>query len=109
MSRVADHIRGLTVSLDNRAGDDGAKKVELCPGARVYSYTLSARSAADPIPDTLATLKLQDSELVLPSYGCAIGEIRADVPGLAWPAFAQLIAEVGTFVTLHITYGHCGP
>ncbi len=108
MSRDADHIRGLTVTLDNRGGDNGPKSVELCPGARVYAYTLSARSVADPLPDNLATLQLQDSAIVLPSYGCAIAELTHVVPGLAWPAFARLTAEIGTMVTLHITYGHCG-
>lgn len=104
----ADHLRGLTVYQDNRGGDNGPKKIELCPGARVYAFTLSARSSANPIPDFLGKLVLQDSEFKLPSYGCAIAEITHVLgPGLAWPAFARLEAEVGTFLTLHISYGMC--
>lgn len=119
-----DHIRGMTVFGDNRVDFDRLPdvqgfppgtlftKVELCPGARIYSYTLSARWA-DPgdgsatVPDVLAILKLQDSTLELPSYGCAIGEIRADLPGLYWPAFAYLITMARVFSTLHLTYGSC--
>lgn len=113
MSPHADHIRGLTVFLDARVPDANgnyppAKHVSLCPGARVYAYTLSARSVADPVPDTLAILRLQDSQIELPSYGCGIAEItHALGPGLAWPASAEIEAAPGSFVTLHVTYGHC--
>lgn len=106
----ADHIRGLTVFVDNDVGVvEKCVKVELCPGARVYSYTLAARSFADPDPPTvLATLHLQDSEIVLPSMGCKVAEVRADLsPGLAWPAFAKLCAAPGSNVVLILTYGHC--
>lgn len=107
MVEDADHFRGLTISLDNRGGEALPKEVSLCPGARVYSFVLSARSSANPIPDTLATLRLQDSELILPSYGCAVAEIAGSLPGLAWPAFAKLVAAAGSVVTLHLVYGQC--
>jgi hypothetical protein len=107
-----DHLRGLTRFLDtSRAvvGDITETQVELCPGALVYSITLSAHvfDETDPVPDIVAILQLQDSTIELPSYGCKIAEIRADLPGLAWPAFARLKAPAGVFVTLQVFYGHC--
>lgn len=103
-----DHIRGLTVFLDNESGtEELCKNVELCPGARIYAYDISVRTIADPIPDVVATLKLQDSAIEVPSWGCKIAELAASLPGLAWPSFAKLCAPPGSKVALVLTYGHC--
>ena len=108
-----DHIRGMTSVADASLGGVVVRDIELPPEARLYSYTFSVRSFAPdngaPLPDVLATLQLQDSTLEIPSYGCAIAEIRADLPGVAWPAFARLIAPAFSKAVLHLTYGHCAP
>lgn len=112
MGSDADKLRGLTRFADNRSvlllANDVEVDVELCPGARVYSVTLSYRSDAAVIPDIGAILKLQDSQIELPTYGCAVGEVRADLsPPLGWPLHSKLIAPPGSFVTLHAWYGQC--
>jgi hypothetical protein len=116
MTAHADHIRGLTVFVDNTTGtEEKCIKVELCPGARVYAYEIAAKWTpgliGDPPPTTppavLATLHLQDSTLELPSLGCRIASFDADLPGMAWPAFARLCAAAGSNVALVLTYGSC--
>lgn len=106
MTAHADHIRGLAVHSLNEDAEPKIIEVELCPGARVYSYTLCGEFAGDPPepPELVATLRLQDSKLELWSDCC---ELRADLPGLAWPSFAKLIVEPGARVTLNVTYGNC--
>lgn len=104
---LTDHIRGQTFFLNNVAGDKPELKLELCPGARVYAYEIEVRSDAAIVPDVLATLQLQDSKISVYSFGCRIRAIHADLPGLAWPAFAKLIAETGSAVELILTYGNC--
>lgn len=110
----ADMLRVMTVVADASAlGTIKEVAIELPPEARVLSYTLSAKSfAVNPvdIPATLATLRLQDSSLDLPSYGCPIGEVRADLsPPPAFPSSASLTAQAGVLATLHVSYGHCKP
>lgn len=107
-----DHLRGMTRYADgSRAivGEFAETIVELCPGARIYSLSLSACVLPDTleVPDILAVLKLQDSTIELPSCGCKITSLNADFPGLAWPAFARLEAAAGVFVTLQLWYGQC--
>jgi len=85
------------------------RDVELCPEARVYSYTLCASHIGEPPPpedepEILAILQLQDQELVLRDNCCSI---RADLPGLRWPDRALLTAAINAAVTLTITYGNC--
>lgn len=112
MSHDADHIRGFALHVANvDTLEPRTEKVELCPGARVYSYTLCGGfeqtdppSPAPEPPELVAVLRLQDSEIELWSDCCTI---RADLPGLAWPSFARLIIAPSGIVTLNITYGHC--
>ena len=110
MSAHADLIRGRTVFLDNTAGVGGVSLqvgVELCPGAHVYSYTITVSFTGAVIPATLARLRLQDSEIDVPSNGLAVVALAADLPGLKWPSSARLIAPPGCNVSLVLTYGNC--
>jgi len=111
MRERADHIRVATFAIDNRRGFvDLSEKFELGEESRIYSYTFAAYSVADPLPDfpdPVATLQLQDSHLDLFAADCPRVSIRADVPGLAAPAFIKIIASPGTIAILYITYGNC--
>jgi hypothetical protein len=103
-----DHIRGLTVYVDNDVGtEEKCVEVDLCVGARVYSYEIAVRSFAIPLPPILASLHLQDSRIDIRSLGCSIASHDADLPGLAWPAHARLCAAPGSNVVLIISYGAC--
>lgn len=110
----ADVLRGLTVDVDNprSATEDLCVPVELCRGARVFSYTLEAKvdsEVADvDVPAILATLKLQDSEIRMYSKGCRIRALEADLsPPPQWPAAARLCVPPGVNATLILSYGHC--
>lgn len=108
MSRDADHIRGLTVHIENNGlgAIDVTVDVPLCPGALVYSYQLCASTDLEIATGPLATLRLQDSELsIFQNQCCQI--LRADLPGLAWPAFAKLFVAADATATLNVTYGNC--
>jgi hypothetical protein len=100
----ADHIRAKTAHYG--VGVDRTVDFELCAGARIYSYCLSTEWAGegDADPDVpLAVLHLQDSTLeVYPD-----SSVGADLPGLAWPAYAKLDIKAESRVTLHVTYGSC--
>jgi len=105
-----DHIRVLTVHKVSEDDDPTvAYDVELCPEARVYSYTLCGEYRTEPErdpPELVAVWKLQDSQLELWSNCCSV---RADLPGLAFPASSKLVIPSGVKVTLTITYGQCSP
>jgi hypothetical protein len=103
----ADHLRGLTVFLDNTAGDEPIEKdVVLCPGARVYGYSICVTNEA--APEIMATLALQDSRIHVPNCcESTHASLSRDLPGLAWPAFAKLMAPIGSNVRLVIDYGSC--
>jgi len=102
-----DHIRGMTVTAVGGLASTTTVEVNLCPGALVYSYTFHLNSAAEVIPGIGAVLHLQDSTIEVPMSGVRQAFHRADLPGLAWPAFARLVASAGTSVVLILTYGHC--
>lgn len=99
-----DHIRGMTVTATA-----AEVKVELCPGARVYSYTITVLSTAIIPPEIGAKLQLQDSVIEVPMQGLHIVSFSAEGldNGLAWPAFAKLIASADCTAKLMLTYGHC--
>lgn len=104
-----DHLRGLTVAKSGiGAASPQEAEVDLCQGARVYSFTLEGFAAAViPLGELIATLKLQDSEFDLVSDGTAKARLHADLPGLAFPAFARLIVQRDRFAVLHLSYGDC--
>ena len=111
-SKCSDNFRGLTVHVDNSRGvideDPLCEKIDLCPGACVYSYELAAHwtGEGDP-PEVLATLHLSDSRIVLLSMGCLSADLRANLPGLCFPAFAKLCVESGVDAALVLVYGEC--
>lgn len=107
-----DVVRGMTVRLDNVAGSDGAGflllPVELCPENRIYAYELVAQFEGEVVPEIMASILLQDSQIDLDSFGCKLRGIDADLPGLRWPASAKLKVFDGCRATLVLTYGNCG-
>lgn len=102
----ADKLRVKTVRQTNAGRDPLILDVELCPGARVYSLCLSASGSPAAAPtDWWARIVLQDSELrVYDEPDAASG---ADLPGLAWPAYARLEIQPDVTATLHVYYGNC--
>lgn len=96
-----DHLRFFTLGIDNSAGeaDTGAdaNPIELPPEALVYGLILSS--------DQGAVLKLQDSELEHFASECC--PLDWDLPGVAWPASAYLVARAHSTVRLRIAYGQC--
>jgi len=111
MRERADHIRVATFAVDNvRGASDLSEKFELDENSRIYSYTFAAYSISDPLPafpDPVATLQLQDSFLELFAADCPRVSIRADLPGLAAPAFIKITASRDTIAILYLTYGNC--
>lgn len=107
MHRV-DHIRGLSVRVSNVGGRDPLiQVVELCPEARLYSYTFEGTWRGEALPAVgleWARLELQDSALRLWDESQCL---RADLPGLVWPAFARLVVAPDVVAVLHLTYGSC--
>jgi len=104
-----DHIRGMTVYATGSAFREDVVKVELCPGARVYSYTITIQCTAIIPPEIGAQLLLQDSSIDIPLNGLHVVSFSAEGldNGLAWPAFARLVAKADCAVKLMLTYGHC--
>lgn len=120
----ADLIRGMSLHVFNGEGIPEIpapliREVHLCPGALVYSYTLSVKAVlpsdpGEPVPNTLvgAILHLQDSSIEVLMHGCRVASIHADLSkgtdgGLRWPAFARLEVADGCNASLVLTYGHC--
>lgn len=106
-----DHMRVMTIrALPGIDIDEGVEvKIDLCPGARVYSYTIVVRVVDGElgIPDIGATLHLQDSDAEIPMEGCLTVSFSADLPGLFFPAFAKLSVPPNARATMILTYGVC--
>lgn len=109
-----DHMRFLTKRVGNGTrGSEETIEVDLCPGARIYNFSLSAKwvngvgEPGAPPPEILATWASQDSTLDLYSLGCSIASKDADLPGLAFPASSRLTVPAGVDAVLQIVYGHC--
>lgn len=109
----ADPIRGLTAHIDGEASlVDVVKEISLCPGARVYSYTLvilvgQNDGIPNVVPEIGAKMLWQDSEIDVYMNGCRLVTLGAELPGLAWPDFTRLVATAGCNVTLYVNYGNC--
>lgn len=105
-----DQFRALTLHLAGGLVEDTIEQVQLCPGARVYSYTLVVKhpgNEAGVVPETGASLLLQDSQLDVCMLDCKTVSLSADLPGLKWPSFARLRVTAGGRACLTLIYGNC--
>lgn len=104
-----DHMRGLTRYVVGGLDSSTVQEISLCPGARVYSYTIIVRHPGGElgIPDVGAILHLQDSEIEVPMFECESVSLSADLPGLFWPQFARLEVALGASAAIILTYGVC--